>query len=60
MPFRAFATTEKTFMASNMVVERIAPENLKPKPAADHVYAFGALSTDYMLEIDYDFHNGGW
>lgn len=47
-------------MASNMVVERIAPENLKPKPAADHVYAFGALSTDYMLEIDYDFHNGGW
>ena len=33
---------------------------LKPKPAADHQYTFGGLSTDYMLEIDYDVHNGGW
>ena len=24
------------------------------------MYQFGALQTDYMLEIDYDLHNGGW
>lgn len=55
---RAFATTEKTFMASEMTIHRT--DELKPKPPADHVYAFGALQTDYMLEIDYDYSNGGW
>jgi branched-chain amino acid aminotransferase len=24
------------------------------------VYKFGQLSTDYMLDIDYDINNGGW
>lgn len=33
---------------------------LKPKPPADHQYVFGGVSTDYMLEIDYDIENGGW
>ncbi len=39
------------------VVQR---KDLKPKPGADHQYTFGGISTDYMLEIDYDVHNGGW
>jgi|TARA_B110000285_G_C14919108_1_gene511700 hypothetical protein len=47
-------------MANQMIIEHKKPEELKEKPPADHVYAFGALSTDYMLEIDYDFYNGGW
>jgi len=34
--------------------------DLKTKPATDHQYTFGGLSTDYMLDIDYDVHNGGW
>jgi hypothetical protein len=51
-------TYEKTFMADDLVIKRTT--DLKPKPAADHVYAFGALATDYMLEIDYDYDNGGW
>ncbi len=39
------------------VVER---ETLLAKPPADHTYVFGALQTDYMLDIDYDIDNGGW
>jgi len=32
----------------------IKREELKPKPAADHQYVFGGVTTDYILEIDYD------
>ncbi len=35
-------------------------KDLKTKPAVDHQYTFGGLSTDYMIDIDYDVHNGGW
>ena len=30
----------------------------KAKPAEDHVYTFGSLTTDHMLEIDWDNENG--
>ena len=33
---------------------------MKPKPASDFSYTFGGMSTDYILEIDYDIENGGW
>lgn len=49
---------EKTFMAKDL--NFIPRKTLKPKPSADHVYAFGGITTDYMLEIDYDCDNGGW
>ena len=52
------STYEKTFMADDLVIKPAT--DLKAKPAADHTYAFGALQTDYMLEIDYDYDNGGW
>lgn len=58
--FRPFGANiyEKTFMASELTFKPSAA--LKPKPASDHVYAFGGITTDYMLEIDYDRDNGGW
>jgi branched-chain amino acid aminotransferase len=49
---------EKTFLASDLQFEE--RKDLKPKPGPDHVYAFGAIQTDYMLEVNYDKHNGGW
>ena len=49
---------EKTFLANDLQI--IKREELKEKPDKDHVYAFGAVSTDYMLEVDFDLHNGGW
>jgi len=52
------ATTENTFMASDLTVNK--REELKEKPGPDHEYAFGGLTTDYMLECDYDYSNGGW
>jgi hypothetical protein len=52
------ATYEKTFMASDLIIKK--SEQLKPKPPADHQYAFGGITTDYMLEINYDRDNGGW
>jgi len=58
MPRFGFATMEKTFLASDLkIVKRPV---LKEKPGPDHVYAFGAIQTDYMLEIDFDLMNGGW
>jgi len=57
-PMRRFATTEESFMASDLTIER--REECKEKPGPDHVYAFGGISTDYMLEVDYSFRNGGW
>lgn len=33
---------------------------MKEKPPKDFAYTFGGVSTDYMLEIDYDIENGGW
>ena len=51
-------TYEKTFMASDLIFKKRA--ELKPKPSADHQYTFGGLTTDYMLEINYDIDNGGW
>lgn len=33
---------------------------LKAKPSKDHKYIFGGLTTDYILDIDYDQQNGGW
>lgn len=49
---------EKTFMSKDLVI--IPSKTLKQKPSADHVYAFGGITTDHMLEIDYDRDNGGW
>ena len=47
-------------MANDMVIHHKDSKDIKPKPDKDHVYAFGGLTTDYMLEIDYDYSNGGW
>ena len=47
-----FATKEKTFLASDLQIFRRA--QLKEKPGPEHVYAFGAVQTDHMLEVDYD------
>jgi hypothetical protein len=55
---RAFGVYEKTFMADDLQFRERAV--LKDKPSADHVYTFGGITTDYMLEIDYDRENGGW
>ena len=55
---RMFATKEKTFLASDLQIFK--RQELKEKPGPDHVYAFSALQTDHMLEIDYDHQNGGW
>ena len=55
---RMFATKEKTFLASDLQIE--TRSQLKEKPGKDHVYAFGAVQTDYMLEVDFDLANGGW
>lgn len=33
---------------------------LKEKPPEGYAYQFGALTTDHMLECDYDKDNGGW
>ena len=53
-----FSVLEKTFLASDLELNLL--KNPKPKPGPDHTYLFGALTTDHMLEIDYDVHNGGW
>ena len=45
-------------MASDLTLNK--REELKEKPGPDHEYAFGGLTTDYMLECDYDYSNGGW
>lgn len=55
---RPFSVYEKTFMAEDLVIK--PSTNLKQKPGPDHVYTFGGITTDYMLEIDYDRENGGW
>jgi hypothetical protein len=55
---RRFATTEQSFMAADLGFEE--RKELKTKPEKDHVYQFGGLMTDYMLEVDYDYSNGGW
>ena len=49
---------QETFFAKDLIIEK-KKEHL-PKPGDDHVYTFGGLTTDYMLEIDYDKQNGGW
>ena len=55
---RSFATMEKTFLAEDLQIRK--REQLKEKPGPDHQYTFGGISTDHMLEIDYDVRNGGW
>ena len=45
-------------MADDLVINE--RKVLKEKPGPDHQYTFGGLTTDYMLEIDYDLDNGGW
>jgi branched-chain amino acid aminotransferase len=55
---RPFSVYEKTFMAGDLIVKPSA--NLKQKPGPDHTYLFGGITTDHMLEIDYDRENGGW
>ena len=56
--FRSFATLENTFSAADLKFE--PSKTLKAKPGPDHVYMFGGITTDYMLDIDYDKDNGGW
>ena len=55
---RCFATLENTFKADDLTFT--PSQNLKTKPGPDHVYTFGGVTTDYMLDIDYDKNNGGW
>lgn len=59
-PFRSatFSTYEKTFMADDLIIKE--RKVLKEKPGPDHAYTFGGITTDYMLEINYDRENGGW
>lgn len=47
-----------SFKAANLRIEEA--DVLKPKPGPEHQYTFGGITTDYMLEIDYDLNNGGW
>ena len=54
----AFSVNEQTFMASDL--ELNLTKNPTPKPGPDHQYAFGGITTDHMLEIDFDRTNGGW
>ena len=54
----AFSTYEKTFMADDLIFKE--RKVLKQKPGPDHQYTFGGITTDYMLEINYDRENGGW
>ena len=55
---RSFATLQNTFTARDL--KFFPTTELKPKPGPDHLYTFGGLTTDYMLDIDYDKSNGGW
>jgi branched-chain amino acid aminotransferase len=55
---RRFSALENTFSASDLRFE--PSKTLKVKPGPDHVYQFGGITTDYMLDIDYDKENGGW
>jgi len=45
-------------MADDLVIKERSV--LKEKPGKEHQYTFGGITTDYMLEIDYDRENGGW
>lgn len=56
--YNVTSTNEQTFMASDITIHK--PKELRPKPGPDHQYTFGGITTDYMLEIDYDYDNGGW
>jgi hypothetical protein len=56
--FSAQTIYEKTFMADDLIFKE--RKILKEKPGPDHQYTFGGITTDYMLEINYDRENGGW
>ena len=53
-----FSVMERTFLANDLQMN--LSQNLRPKPGPDHQYLFGGITTDHMLEIDYDLKNGGW
>lgn len=55
---RRFSTLESSFRAEDL--KFYPTETPKAKPGPDHVYMFGGITTDYMLDIDYDKDNGGW
>jgi hypothetical protein len=57
-PLRTMATLEKTFLASDL--EILDHPNKKSKPGPEHQYSFGGITTDYMLECNFDRQNGGW
>lgn len=57
MGFTASRSITSFFRKDLQVIKR---DQLKTKPPADHQYVFGGLTTDYILEIDYDMQNGGW
>ncbi len=52
---RAFSVNE-TFFAKDLVFEKT--QNPKEKPGPDHTYVFGDLTTDHMLEIDWNKEKG--
>mmetsp|Transcript_13666 Transcript_13666/g.15330 ORF Transcript_13666/g.15330 Transcript_13666/m.15330 type:complete len:100 (-) Transcript_13666:9-308(-) len=55
MPFSSFSSVT-SFKAEDLIIEETkAP---KAKPSEDHVYEFGKLTTDHMLEIDWDVETG--
>lgn len=55
---RRMSTLENSFRAEDL---KFFPTTTpKAKPGPDHVYMFGGITTDYMLDIDYDKDNGGW
>ena len=49
---------QETFFAKDLEIN-LRKEPLA-KPGPDHTYTFGGVTTDHMLEIDYDKFNGGW
>lgn len=57
-PRFSFSVMEKTFLASDLEVK--LKKNPTPKPGPEHQYTFGGITTDHMLQIDYEYHNGGW
>lgn len=55
--FNARAFSTGSFKAEDLVIEKT--KNPKPRPAEDHKYVFGQLTTDHMLEIDWS-ESTGW
>ena len=58
--FAGFHTMSKREAFYARDLEITLKKDPTPKPGADHTYTFGGVTTDHMLEVDYDMRNGGW